>query len=541
MRSHGAHRLLRAWVVGRTVLALLALVAVAVVVKTGGTIAAVDTEWGRNAVKSALYAICIGIYRSREIEAVLVIGVVLGLGLPLLRKRAWWASAAGAIVLGTLGLHASSPWALFPFLLLAVANLAPYPVLEAWPRLLSILVGLPGSGLLLLRPTVVGLRFLPPVPPGRSLVRLVHVAAPLLAISAILLDSGIFFAVDSVIRSRQLEDGMFHHWPERLLDPRITVIARSPENVRCEFHDVDVIGDRIVVVAEGSRRLLSFPIDGGAPATWELPPWWGPLHGLVLDSETDPSTGVTWYLDGPQNIRALSLTNGAWQEANRSIRLPEGNHHAYLRWVPELARLYVFSLNVNTSREAPKVIALNTPELDTTVRVPLVDEDGKPLPPIRDVEWMSSQKRFVLVPDFGTRMYLWDPITHRAMSWIEVYTLNGRPTYDPTLDRLFLPLPDLARIDVIVPSSGIVERTYPADIGVRTVAVDPGRDVLLSASVLDGRIRMTRLSDGKKLDTWGFVSPLVRELAIAPKRGLAFLTTWSGLYEIQYGDALDGR
>jgi hypothetical protein len=82
--------------------------------------------------------------------------------------------------------------------------------------------------------------------------------------------------------------------------------------------------------------------------------------------------------------------------------------------------------------------------------------------------------------------------------------------------------------------SGAVTGAFSVDRGVRTVAVDADRGLLLSASVLTGRVRVDRLEDNVMVDHFDGLMPMVRELALDTAAGQAYLTTWGAVYRLPY-------
>jgi hypothetical protein len=64
------------------------------------------------------------------------------------------------------------------------------------------------------------------------------------------------------------EATVFAPWPDDRVDSRVTTIARADPGVKCDFHDIDIVGDRAVVLAESSLRLLNVPLRATA---WPVP------------------------------------------------------------------------------------------------------------------------------------------------------------------------------------------------------------------------------------------------------------------------------
>jgi len=324
-------------------------------------------------------------------------------------------------------------------------------------------------------------------------------------------------------------------WPLSHLDPRIQRVEQAAPGVDCEYHDVDLIDNAVVVVAEGSQRLLAFSLDGkGPPQTGALPAPWGPTFGLVLDSLTDPRTGLTWALSGPQRLQSWRLSAQGWRPDGPSVPLVQPEDHAYLALIEDRNELAIVHVNAATE---PRPGWINRVELAPPYRnhvVQLQDETGRPLPTPRTVTWVPSLERLVLTSEFGEGVWLVDPQTGRAERALDLSTTSAMPLWVPELDRLFLPQPASGEVLVVDLQARRIERRIPGVPGVRSVAVDVDRDLLLAASTLTGEVRVHRLSDGATVDHFTGMMPLPRELVLDTKRGVAWLSTWGALYRFPY-------
>jgi len=330
-------------------------------------------------------------------------------------------------------------------------------------------------------------------------------------------------------------------WPDRLLDPRVSVLDRTLPGQRYDYQDIDVVGDRLVVVAETPPRLLSFPLAGGPVAREILPGHWEQGRGVSVESDSDPSTRRTWLLVGPDSVRAYVHRDDGWERERTSPRLAGPRLlHAATTWLADRQELVLISVNVSIA-EVPVMYVLGLPDLETRRVVQLREPDGAPLPFLRDATWVPPLGAFVLCPDFGERLYLADPRTGVTRRWLELPVWNGRPVWEPRLARLFVPRTDRSEVWVVEPVSGAVERTLPAQPGVRTLAVDAENRVYLTASVITGDVEVRDLDDGRLLDTFSRFMPMVRLLRVLPGRAEAVLASWTTLYRIPYRSSLERR
>lgn len=414
---------------------------------------------------------------------------------------------------------------------LVAANLVP----PRWPLPRPLLL-VPGVELLLPLPTLAALGW-----EGRAWARLV--AALPLALA--------WPPVDALL-------GAFHYehavsdWPDGRSDPRVEILGRSDEGVRCDWHDVDVLpaqGDalpRAVVVAEYARQLYSFSLPPlardpaartppPAPSGWPLPPWWGREQGLVMDSETDPAAGRTWYVDGPTRVRGMQWRADGWATIGQSAPLPIPQTHAYTVAIPERNELVVVSVNARHPNVSPAVQILTLDGMQLARSGRPRDAAGMPLPTVREIAWVPPLGRLVLAPDFGDRLYLVDPETLAAEAWTELPTVDGKLGWIPGMGRLGVAVPSERALRLVDPATGEVDRVIPTQPGVRAFAVDEERGLLLTASVVTGAILVQQL-DGTVVDAYPGLMPMVRELELVPGRPEAILSTWTRLYRVRYAD-----
>jgi len=472
-----------------------------------------SADYAHGLVKWGLSAWMVVLWRAPAALAAVAL-LLLGSGLAVaLGERPRRVVLAGLLV--ALVLLPLDPWwpAFAPFLFLSAVNLLPLrvPAALAW---------VPGAELLLPRGVALALGA------GPRLERVVATfGAPLLFL--------VWLAADALVvgDARREEVGQ---WPADRVDPRARLVEQAGPGIICEYHDVDLVGDRVVVVAEGSHRLLSFPRDLDAPPLVRpLPAPWGEIFGLVLDAESDPASGLTWFLDGPRRVSAARMDGTGWVDAGASPPLPRPEHHLYTRWLPERSQLALIAVNATTGPADGSLLLLPTPALGPVIRRPL-SLDGRPAPTLRDIEWLPPLGRFVVAPNWGDRLYLLDPDNGRLTPWVALPTMNGKMTWSAATGRLYVAQPNRFGVVVIDPARGEVVDTVPTQPGVRPVAVDAARGLLVTASVATGQVWVQRLADGAIVDRLGTFMPMVRELELDLERGHAWLSTWTALYVFPY-------
>ena len=321
-------------------------------------------------------------------------------------------------------------------------------------------------------------------------------------------------------------------WPDALLDPRLRVLAHSPPGVRADWHGVQIVGDHAIVVGEDRPRLLAFPLDPGRPTVeHSLGPRWGSVRAAPLDADTDPATGLTWVISSQSTLDEVRWTGQAFEPVRR-LTLPAAIDYAYVRRADD----HLLLVSVQTAGPSPRlVIDGHLPALaDLRATTLHAGRPGERLPMPREAVFVPGLDRLVLAPDFGEHLYLADLATGEARPWIETPTLDGKMLYQSDIQRIVLALPNRFELWFIDPQTGAVDWAVPTQPGVRAVAVDIRRGLLVTASVLTGQIWVQDMRSGEVCDRFGTVMPMARELALSPERGQAVLTTWVAVYQLDY-------
>lgn len=495
-------------------LALVALAVTRVVVGTPGQILSQQAN-GHGAAKQLLGTVHTALVRLPELPWLLAGALLAAVVLPALRGRAWWIGAALTALLALLLVPAG------PLLLLALLLVLVLANLHGGARPLELLAAVPGMELLLPLPVLrrAGLG-------GRG--------QRVLALLSTLVLTSSWFLADSYASTERYARAVTAWDPDRSAPWAERIDVAAP-GVHCEFHDVDIVGQHAVVVAEGDPSLRAYPLAGGPPARTPLPPVWEPYGGVTLDSETDPRTGLTWFVDGPETVTSARLDDdGAWQRVGRSARVQPPLHHTYTALVPERHDLVLLTVNTASGPPDPYVGIIDLDSPGTVQRRPLQSSDGRALPNFRELAWVPTIQRFAVAPAFGDELWLVDPWAGRAEPWLTVPTLNGKLVWAEEQERLYMTLPDQLRLWVIDPVAGRVERTIPTQPGARALAIDEERGLLLTGSVLTGVVLVQRLEDGWPTRAIGTVMPMMRELALIPGQPQAMLSTWGSLYKITY-------
>lgn len=539
---------LRRWLWIRLAVTLLGVGVAPVLLSRHYALASADTDL-HSAFKALVYAWHNVLLRLPYLAGALLLGLGAALVLPRLRGRAWWIAASFIAFLGLVGGWSSHRVLLPGAIALLLVNLAPRPPGHRCWRLLA---WLPGSLLLLPWPVsrLAGLK-----------------ASAAFRIAAGLVLACLWFGLDQALSYERYRYAV-SRWPDDRLGTDVTLVEKVRHGDYHEYHDLDLVGDRFVVVAEQTHRLLSLDLDGRILDTWKLPEkWLPPLMGGVLDSASDPRRNLTWFLGGPFHVAGLEWVDGHWARPFRSppisfepgfagrylpevrargdgqiLRRPAvpGLVHAYGAWAEEREELLVVTINPRLPVDYPLMIAARTPDLDSVRTVVLHTHGNLLLPSPRDIVWMPTLGKILIAPDFWDTLYLADPDTGLAEPFLTAPLSNGALLWSPEFDRLLLSIPSEMAVWVIDPYRRVVERRIRTQPGARPLALDAQNGLLLTASVLTGMVLVQRFEDGSVVDRFDAFMPMVRSLAVHPASGTAFLTTWSALYRFPYLRKLSG-
>lgn len=510
---------LRVWLLARLVLPAAFVVVAPNVAGEFGAWLLSQLPYPHGMLKWALESSQGLLLRQREIPVVMLVAALGTAALSALPGRAWLAVAA---LIGAAGLFAPrfATWPLVVFVPLLWLNGATLADLPERRRLLRKLAAIPGS--LLVSPLLVAF--------AAGLVRRRATHTALAGLSGAILGFG-WIWTDCLASYPQVRTAM-EAWPTSLLDPRITLMAQSPVGVRADWHSVQIVGDDAIVVGETRPRLIAFDLTTNAFLERGLQPRWGRESAAPLDSETDPATGITWVVDGGRTLLELRWTGASW-ETVRALPLPVTMSYAYLRRTAD-DRLIVSSVQANNI--GPRQVLVGTLPHLADLRVVKLRAGASEAPMPREVAWLEPIQKLALAPEFGDRLWLSDLATGQSEPWLETASLNGKMAYLPKNERLLLAQPNRVELWVVDPRTGELDWTIPTQPGVRAVAVDEDRGLVVSASVLTGHVLVQDLRTGAVRDVLGTVMPMVRELALAEDRGEAVLTTWAAVYRFPYAE-----
>jgi hypothetical protein len=105
--------------------------------------------------------------------------------------------------------------------------------------------------------------------------------------------------------------------------------------------------------------------------------------------------------------------------------------------------------------------------------------------------------------------------------------------FDMKTNEVLVTSPIESRIQRFDAATLAPKGAYPSIFGVRALAIDHTNDALIVGSLATGKVALMGLSDRKIRRSW-YVGPWLRHIVLAPERGVAFISSNGGIYELRY-------
>lgn len=135
----------------------------------------------------------------------------------------------------------------------------------------------------------------------------------------------------------------------------------------------------------------------------------------------------------------------------------------------------------------------------------------------------------------GEAVYGYDLLQRKIVSRYVTPYRGGRMLFDPKTNELLVCLPlqgEVLRLD-----ADTLEKkgSYKVTSGVRAIAIDETRRVMMVGSLLTGKVALYDMTTGTKLHDW-YLAPWVRYIELNPATGIAYVSTNGALLKFNYAD-----
>lgn len=321
-------------------------------------------------------------------------------------------------------------------------------------------------------------------------------------------------------------------WPIERLDDDIFELAHSPPNVRADWHGVRIMGTKAVVTCEQRPRLMAFDLLTSERLETPLHPRWGPENVGPLESEVNAANNIVWTVNGGTHILENKLNGEQWQRY-REVKLPTQLSFSYI--TRAIDKLFMIEVQTGGNQGSRKLLTAPLPSLRPITELNLT-MNGQKAPMPREPLWVPSINRLIYGSEFGEQLFAINMDDGTVRPWLKAQTFNGKMAWSDGTERVYSAVPNKMQIQVIDPTIPKIEYTIWTQPGVRAIAVDGTRGLLVSASVLTGQIWVQDVETGAIVKRMGTVYPMVREIALSEELGIGVLTTWNAVYQFEYVD-----
>ena len=286
-------------------------------------------------------------------------------------------------------------------------------------------------------------------------------------------------------------------WPVERLDEDIKELAHSPPNVRADWHGVRIMGKTAIVTCEQRPRLMAFELTSDKRSETPLHPRWGMENVGPLESEVNTRNSLVWTVNGGTHILENKLHNGQWKRY-REVRLPSTLSFSYMTRSTDT--LYMVEVQTGGNEGSRKLLTAPLPQLRPITETNLtMNGDKAPMP--REPLCVPTIQKLIYWSEFGNLLYAIDMNDGTVSPWLEADTFNGKMAWSDTSERVYSAVPNKMQIQVSILQSQ-PSNTLWTQPGVRALAVDAQRNLIVSASVLTDRLQSKTRKQEQYLNDW---------------------------------------
>jgi len=284
---------------------------------------------------------------------------------------------------------------------------------------------------------------------------------------------------------------------------------------------LDATGTHLFATGHGAPRVLRYATDDLAAPPIEASVETGGAQGLAYDPAADE---VYVFNTDTRDVLVLAGDDLALKRTLPAPELSPGDP-----WI--LIEPHSDTITLASEADAQTGSAIVIFDRATgAVRERRVEEAGNLLThPDAPILYMSFFRRWqgVIAYDLSTRQIVGEGPTDSRMD---------RLAYDPARDELLATSPVEGRILRFDARTLAPKGAIGAMFGVRVLAVDATRGVVLAGSLATGKVAMIDLATGRMIRDW-YLGPWLRSIVVRPDAGVAYVSSQGTLYELRYADA----
>ena len=304
------------------------------------------------------------------------------------------------------------------------------------------------------------------------------------------------------------------------LDKGVTVLARS------DFHELALSNDKryLFATGHGQPNILRYDLNN-------------------LSSPPVPSSEQTHFA---QSLSYQSDTNDVAVSDNNVVKIFDADTMQVRQQIP--LGLHMASGDPRISIDALSdtiTVVSEADKPDGPAMVVLNRKTGKILAQdnIDAGNILSNPAKPLLYLSFfqrGSAILAYDLTTYKVVKRFPIPSRADRMALDVRSNELLICLPVQGQILRLDADTLEKKGVYKVMNGVRAIAIDESRNVLMAGSLLTGTVALYDITSGKKLRTW-YLGPWVRFISFDQGKGEAYVSSNGGLFKFNYVDHLKNK
>ncbi|MCB9144354.1 MAG: WD40 repeat domain-containing protein [Anaerolineales bacterium] len=197
----------------------------------------------------------------------------------------------------------------------------------------------------------------------------------------------------------------------------------------------------------------------------------------------------------------------------------------WVRWIP-LNDTIILSSEADSETGIPLyVFERDTGEIVASMDFPVIPTAYLLAHPKKPLLYFNSFKD----PYFA----VWDMETQQLIEEVQITPRTDRMVFLERENEIWIASPmegAILRYDAsTLNAKGFIRSSF----GVRTLAVDPERNLLITGNFLNGRITVQDLNTEKKTASY-YLAPWIRTIELDTVNGYAYISTLQGLFQVKY-------
>jgi hypothetical protein len=299
---------------------------------------------------------------------------------------------------------------------------------------------------------------------------------------------------------------------------------RLPANVRIVARDdfnwvqTDAARHYLYAIGYDVDHLLRYDV-----TDWSAPPIESEVSTGGSQSFTyDPESQELYVFEDRSNN--LLYFDAATLKLKRSVNLPDVSPGD--TWLAFDARTGTISIASEADEETGSPFVVVDRASGTVVDQQKADAGNLLLDPQKSLEYLSFFRRTSAVE-------LYDLQRKAIVRRTEIGERAERMAMLESSNELLVTLPMESRIARLDAATLEVKGYISALFGVRAIAVDKGRNLLLCGSIASGRVIVIDLATGRRRASY-YLGPWLRTIELVPERGIAYVSSNGAIYEIHY-------